>query len=81
MLKGIHEVTDEVPIIVKRKLIETGDSISVTIPPEWLKKHNLTSKDYLIVVANTNLTMLPATEESIKSLKELLKENLGEFTE
>ena len=47
----------ELPIIIKRTLVANGDSLMISIPPEWLKQNNLQKGDSVILVANGNLTI------------------------
>lgn len=53
---------DKKIIAEQRKLIQTGGSVSITLPPEWLIRNGLKAGDYVGVVANGILKIVPANE-------------------
>ena len=65
--------------LTDRSLVESGDSLVVSIPSEYLKKHNLTKKDVLLIYESENaLLMIPhkkqeTTDLAEQSLNEYLK--------
>ncbi|MGQ9571047.1 MAG: AbrB/MazE/SpoVT family DNA-binding domain-containing protein [Thermodesulfovibrionales bacterium] len=50
------------PIVVTRKVIKSGRSFYISIPPAWLKKHNIGKGDALPIVADTLLKIVPVSE-------------------
>ena len=46
--------------LTKRKILKQGNSAMLTLPPGWLRFHNLKPGDVVTVVSNGKLTVLPA---------------------
>lgn len=46
----------------QRQLVQVGNSIYLSMPPEWLEKHHLKAGDYIPVVANSILKVVPVNE-------------------
>lgn len=61
------------PVVVRRKLIGTGDSTVVVVPNEWLRQHGLKKGDSVILVANSSLKILPESKELVKELHRMLE--------
>lgn len=50
------------PMAEIRKLIKTGDSTAVTLPPSWLKRYGLKAGDRVAVVTDGIVKIIPATD-------------------
>ncbi len=51
-------MTENKPLIVRRKLVKLGGSSVLVVPKEWLDQHNLGPGDALTMVANRDLKVL-----------------------
>jgi len=45
-----------------RKLIKYGESLAITLPPEWVEKHGLKPGDEVPIVADSILKIVPVKE-------------------
>lgn len=59
--------------IQKRKLIQSGTSIVLTVPKVWLEKYNLKKGGSVLMVMTEDLIFRPATEENMKTVSEQLR--------
>ena len=48
------------PIVVERKLFATGDSLAVTLPKEWIRRHRLSPGQVVSVFARDDIVIRPA---------------------
>lgn len=51
------------PILVQRKLFQTGDSLAITLPKAWLDYSGLKAGDIVEIVGNDILTIRAKPEE------------------
>ena len=63
----------ELPIITKRTLNLSGDSLVVSLPREWIRQKGLKKGDKVILIANGDLTVHKDNQELVKKLSESLK--------
>ncbi len=68
------EQANGLPVIVRRKLQNSGGSTVVTVPIEWLKQYALKEGDNVLVIANGSLKIIPDDKEIIKRLHEAIGE-------
>lgn len=64
-------------ITQRRKLLKVGNSYAVSIPPGWLKTHDIDPEEIedLVILANDDIKILnPESEpEAMKKFRELMK--------
>jgi antitoxin component of MazEF toxin-antitoxin module len=55
-----------------RKVFKIGDSLAITLPPEFIKEHGIKVGDKLEVIFNSFLTAKPMKKEELeKEMKEV----------
>ena len=47
-------------VITLRKIVKVGDSFYVSIPKEWLEKHDLKERDVVLLMADEIIKIIPA---------------------
>ena len=60
------------PIVKKGKLVTSGSSVVITIPPEWLEEHELKAGDDIMIISNGELRVLKMDEENVKKVRNQL---------
>lgn len=53
----VYEEVNKIPNIYQRKLLKSGDSICVALPPSWLRYFKLKVGDEVEVVSNDEVTV------------------------
>jgi len=53
----VYEGVIKIPNIYRRKLLQSGDSICVALPPSWLRYFKLKVGDEVEVVSNNEVTV------------------------
>ena len=56
------KTTGKEPIAVIRRIIKSGRSFYISIPPEFIEKHGLQKGDAVPVVCDTVLKVIPCKE-------------------
>jgi antitoxin component of MazEF toxin-antitoxin module len=56
------KATDKEPIAVTRRVIKSGRSFYISIPPEFIEKHRLQKGDAVPIVCDTVLKVIPCKE-------------------
>ncbi|MEA3559835.1 MAG: AbrB/MazE/SpoVT family DNA-binding domain-containing protein, partial [Candidatus Thermoplasmatota archaeon] len=46
------------PILVKRKIVKTGNSLTITLPKEWLRYNNLEKGNDLCLLATGDIIIV-----------------------
>lgn len=61
------------PIVVRRSLFKTGDSLAVTLPKAWIRFFKLRPGDHVLIVANEHIIIKAEKEktENIDYYKDL----------
>lgn len=51
------------PILVQRKLFQTGDSLAVTLPKAWIRRNQLYPGNKVKIIADSDLMVYPDEDE------------------
>ncbi len=65
-----EEVKENLPVIVRRKILSSGGSKVISVPVEWLKQYSLKEGDDVLVIANGSLKIIPDDKKIIAKLHE-----------
>lgn len=60
------------PIVKKGRLVASGASIVMTMPPEWISENGLSVGDEVIIVSNGDLKIMKMEKENIARLRSQL---------
>lgn len=52
------EEENSIPIIVKRKIVKLGDSLCISLPPDWLRQNDLDKGDEVFLLSNHDVRVL-----------------------
>ena len=65
------------PIVKKGRLVTSGSSIVITVPPEWLKENSLSAGEEVIIISNGDLRISKITKENVDRIRNQLNNPAG----
>ena len=63
------------PGVETRRLVKSGASVIVSIPPEWLNENGLHAGDSVMFISNGDLVFKKITQDNVDKIKEKLNLN------
>ncbi|RLI76538.1 hypothetical protein DRP04_12540 [Archaeoglobales archaeon] len=60
--RGKRTIAQGSVLVGIRRVVRLGNSLCITLPEEWVKKHRIEPGDDLAVVGNTILKIVPVKE-------------------
>ena len=61
------------PSVERRKILEIGKSLAITLPPNWLEVHGIKPGEEVFVVVDNDLSISKITKERIDDLHKRLE--------
>ena len=61
-----------IPLIERRKLVNSGTSVVLSIPKEWLQENGLKAGDEVIMVANGDLKFMKINKKNVDEIRNKL---------
>ena len=61
-----------IPLIERRKLVQSGTSVVLSIPKEWLQENGLKVGDEVIMVSNGDLKFMKINKKNVDEIRNKL---------
>ena len=65
-------MSDNIPLIDRRKLVKSGSSVVLSIPNEWLMENGLKVGDEVMMVSNGSLKFMKINKENVDKIRNKL---------